>query len=209
MILDIDILKHRAAKDERLTPRHHAGTGFIQVYLKRGLRLHILHPDFPPTRKDSNIHNHRFSFHSQILLGCLKNTVYGLRGGDDHEVYEVYCGSKDAGEFRIVDPVKVGVCTVKRLGVQLLVAGNDYTCEIGEFHTSQGDGLTATLMQKLWEGHENSRVVVPTGTSMKSAFEDQPPAERLWAIIDSTINLVKESGQCPATTGSNQARGRR
>lgn len=206
MILDIDILKNRAAKDERLTPRHHAGTGFIQVYIKRGLRLHILHPDFPATRKDSNIHNHRFSFHSQILYGCLKNTIYGLRGGDDHEVYEVYCGSKDAGEFRVVDPVKVGVCSVQQLDSQILCAGMNYTCEIGQFHTSRASELTATLMKKLWEGHENSRVIVPTGTPMRSGFEDQPPVDRLWPVIENMITMIKEDGLWRVTTDSNQAR---
>lgn len=184
MLIDVDKLRYRAEMDERLRPRHHAGTGFIQAYIKRNVRLHIIHPDFPPTRQDTGIHNHRFSFHSKILMGQLTNTVYGLRKGNDHEVYEVYCGSKDAGEFRIVEPVKVGACSVKVLSTQVMRAGDDYTFELGLFHTSRGEGVTATLMTKLWECHTDSLVVVPNGTSMRSAFADQPPEEKLWEIVE-------------------------
>lgn len=195
MIFRIDVLRNRAAKDERLRPRHHAGTGFIQVYLKRNQRLHILHPEFPPTREDSGIHNHRFSFRSEILLGCLVNTTYGLRFGDDHEVYEVYCGAKGSTEFKVVDPVLTGTCTVDRLAVQPLSSGDTYVCEVGEFHTSTSPTITATRMTKLWECHDNSRVVVPKGTPMRSAFDDQPAEEKLWPVIEHVIDMIRESGR--------------
>lgn len=188
--ININLLKKRS-EDERLRPRHHAGTGFIQVYLKKNLRLHILHPDFPPTRNDSGIHNHRFSFHSRILRGRLVNSVYGLRAGTDHEVYEVYCGSAGSKEFKVIDPVKVGACGVELIGQQSFMAGDEYTFEIGQFHSSKADELTVTLMEKLWEGHENSRVIVPTGTPMRSAFEDQPPVDRLWEIIEHVLSSLE------------------
>ena len=130
-----------------LKPRWH-GNGFIQVYLNPVTRLHIWSPEFPATRVvNAQIHDHRFTFTSKILMGELHNVVYACTPYEkgEHMLSEVYCGGYD----KTKEPKPLHRIVMQRIEPEVYKPGDVYEFGgSGNFHETKCHGLTVTVMTK-------------------------------------------------------------
>src|SRR5690606_30989934 len=79
--LDIDHLRSYGA-----TP-HWFGLGFIQLKLTNDTRIHFWHPALMADTPEEELHDHRYRFHSHILLGNITHEEWFLEENaeGDHE----------------------------------------------------------------------------------------------------------------------------
>jgi len=175
-----------------LKPRFH-GNGFIQVYLNELTRLHIWSQDLPATRvQNARIHDHRFTFISQVLLGALIDVRYAVKIGTDceHTLYQQGPTFSDKSS-----PLEYyGECDIEKISERRIVAGESYgvggpSC----FHdTIPADGrLTVSVMTKTatLEGYR-ARIVSLEKKPIEHAFENQPDAALLKRHVKMALNRI-------------------
>lgn len=150
-------------------PRLHQN-GFVQLDLLDGnSRLHIWSDHMLKAQDPRTpIHNHRFSFSSQVILGQLTHVEYEWVNErsrmneilDSDIVCELFTG---AGDYEHLVPTgQMG--TYHETGRFQLPAGMRYTFEHSRYHDSWGHGLTATIMTKMEvDKIPFATVVVPLG----------------------------------------------
>ncbi len=162
------------------------GLGFIQVVLPANQRMHVWHPDLP--RRDcyvhSAIHNHRFSFRSQVLIGQQKNVRVDLELAKDgtHDIIS-HNGPRSAKGGRISYPV--ATCNVHEREVTSYGPGEEYVMPIFGYHHTPNDGVVVTIMRKIEEDtaiHANS--VCRRGVDFHYDFDRfQMAPERLFEFV--------------------------
>lgn len=189
-IRDVDFYRRHAARgDLRFRPRFHAGIGITQLSIQKDKRLHIWHPDLPPSRLGSPWHNHRFSFKSTVLLGELHHRVVLPRTGHTYDMWETFCEAKTPhGSI-----VNMGTCDLDFCDWDVKLPGDEYSFEAGLFHESSAVGITATLMTKTWESQQRVFVVSEKHAKMTHAFlgdSPRPSDDRLWEIIDAALKSM-------------------
>ncbi|MDH0894260.1 MULTISPECIES: hypothetical protein [unclassified Pseudomonas] len=165
------------------------GLGFVQVLLQGGQRLHVWHPDLPRRRcfEHSAIHNHRFSFESQVLVGQQINISYhAMPAREETATHRLYLheGSRQAGGGR---PWQPNAPVIMREGNrQTIPAGLSYHWYAYDFHRTEpgGDGRVATLMTKLGEGTPGAMSSCAIGVEPDSDFDRfQLTPPQLWAYV--------------------------
>lgn len=124
------------------------GNGFIQLDVAPNWRLHVWPMEPIPAQKVyTPWHDHVFRIESTILVGFLKHTHFRIaevvRG--THHLYEAHSRTGSNTEL-----IKKGTTfNIEEIGTCVFNAGSNYSFEPHEFHTSEGIGLTATLMHKV------------------------------------------------------------
>ena len=165
----------------------HFGVGALQAYLHESdgieQRLHIWHPSLikPGIVGYGDAHDHRFSFTSQVLCGCIENVIWTVThcAQDDatHDVYEVEnaraakdrTGSHD-GICQVVD-----WCYLERKERQVTHEGGWYEFPRRQFHQTRAHGLTVTLVTKFDQQNTRARILCPKGEPLVHAFGDTDP----------------------------------
>ena len=166
----------------------HFGVGALQAYLHEGggieQRLHIWDPSLvkPGIVGFGDCHDHRFSFTSQVLCGCVENVIWTVthcaQEDATHDVYEVEnaraaharTGSHD-GTCRVVD-----YCFFERKERRVAHAGSWYEFPRGAFHQTRTHGLTVTLVTKYDQRDDvRARILCPKGEPLVHAFGDTEP----------------------------------
>lgn len=166
----------------------HAGLGVIQAYLFEGteyeVRLHIWHPKLKKEGMSDHgdIHDHRFTLRSHVLLGEIKHTEYtmfqrdlaepvGMLTWRCHSVTHAREAEKNTGTFHQTgnDEFACGVLQRETITIQ---AGNSYTFPKREFHKSEVDDLTITLVEKLYQDNVPARVLSRLEAPVVHAFTD-------------------------------------
>jgi len=153
--------------------RYH-GNGFIQVVLNPVTRMHIYSPHFLedfPRVDNARIHDHKFTFTSQILLGRLINRTYNVWApGGPHGYYRVDETQKDEPLVRICD------CGLVDRSIEVYSAGESY--DFGgprNFHDAFAEELTVTVMTKTKVDLDHqARVVSINDVTPDNAFGSQP-----------------------------------
>lgn len=182
-----------------IVPRFH-GNGFIQLYLSSNTRLHIWHPDLPPTVENAQIHNHRFDMKSYILRGTLRHRTYNATEASDslfvlkHRKYA--CIGASTPEKFDADTLEQGErVEIIETGAYDLIAGSKYTLPKNSFHSSEGAGLTITLMKKSYQDETPAIVIGPADKAPDHAFnpDNQPRLGDLWEAVESAINALRNS----------------
>lgn len=166
-------------------PRLHPN-GFIQYDLPgRQGRLHIWHPDLPVAQiVHTPIHDHTFDFKSRVIFGRLMHTIYRFDDRVDGD-YRLHRAVVSAGEDTRLEPTPlVGNMNVTR--IHYFSLGERYTFSAGRFHTSEGNGLVATIMQKTRTGvSEYPMVAVPVSVDPDNNFRrHQADAEVLMGYVE-------------------------
>lgn len=190
--MKIDAFRARAKVDPQLEPRFHIGLGMIQLHLikseKNTVRYHVWHPDLPPLTAGRSIHNHRFSFRSEVLKGALWNTPLAPVFGSTHVLWQCF---REGGP-----PAKnLGPVGLRREDTDRFLAGESYFFEAGRFHETQCFGLTVTRMTKLWDAEIPVMVVARPGVSMEHAYDpavQRPPVTRLWEALEDAMKDIDE-----------------
>lgn len=135
------------------------GNGFVQVDLAPKTRLHVWHPYLPRQKVPTPIHDHRFGFTSEVLVGELLNVEYRVKIGYEFNVHEPQTRDRE-------DTVLVPTGDTVSLEIMLLDLvrmGGSYEMQPGAFHETFVHSRTATVMTKTSETTARPRVLVPRG----------------------------------------------
>jgi hypothetical protein len=171
------------------------GLGFIQVQLDGNQRMHVWHPDLPRRAcfKDSAIHDHRFGFTSQVLVGILNSTMYKAEPKESeryatHAAYR-HEGPRMAGGGRPWDRsgwVSIAEYKAHRAN-KWINPGDRYEIKPYELHTSMPvcqDGKAATIMTKTAEFSRGATSYCAVGVTPDAHFDRfQLPEEALWEYV--------------------------
>jgi hypothetical protein len=171
-------------------PRIH-GNGFMQLDFKNGQRLHIWgHPDLPRQKIDTSIHNHRFNFRSEIIVGRLINAVYDFSKVTDAPTHALFEPVTRDGEDTVLEPV-AGAFKVMlhHPAMRLISAGQSYNMHGMKYHESFTDRPSASIMTKIGSSGNSPRVLVPIGTAPDNEFNrnNAMPVEHMWDIIGQVL----------------------
>lgn len=177
------------------------GLGFVQIQLEGAQRLHVWHPELPRRTcfEHSSIHDHRFTFKSQVLVGVQLNYQYehepfipGAVKQLGKQVYTTYlhegartaCGGRPwASDGHIV---------LMRENVEAVHAGNNYIQQAYVYHRTQpgGNGKVATVMLKLSEGLRGAHSTCLSGIKPDTEFDRfQWTPTQLWEIVADVLWL--------------------
>jgi hypothetical protein len=158
----------------------HFGVGALQAYLHEGSgieqRIHIWHESLvkPGIRGRGDVHNHRFSFVSQVLCGAIDNqTVHVELNERGHfDLYEVENARAAHGRTGNHDGRCVVVARASAIAgrPELTHAGQSYEFPRGAFHCSRFIGTTVTLVTKFDQRDERARILCPHGEELVHAF---------------------------------------
>lgn len=189
MELTMDFLKATGQE-----PRFH-GNGFVQLYLDahRTKRLHVWHPNLPPTVGNAKIHDHRFDMESHILCGMIRHEVfYGVENTK---------GAYELGELNCIDKMEanirhLGCFDIFSMGQSFLAPGSYYTFPARNLHTTDNasDGIAATLIFKPQEYPDIfPRIVYPVGEIPDIAFGGtRYNTEELWNAIGDALDTINK-----------------
>ena len=168
------------------------GLGFIQVKLGGNQRLHVWHPDLPRRKcfAHSQIHDHRFSFKSTVLVGMQRNLLYVALPPDAKKptTHWGYLHEGPRTEFgnrpwiRKTDPYRI---IPARRPYQDIGPGETYTMDAYEFHATEPlSGKVATLMTKTREFDRGATSLCEIGIEPDVDFNrKQLCASELWRFV--------------------------
>ena len=180
-------LQQNAIRDQR-KPRFH-GNGFVQLYLDDVNRLHVYHPDLVAVRvANARIHDHRWTFHSKVLIGTLGHQTYDIVPTDfgRWSAKEVPGASNKEVPLQEVPNSR---CEIYLTGHYDIVAGSSYVFSRRNFHKSHHSGITMTFIEKRCDDGNPARVISPYGEVPDHAFAVQPPEQDLWTAIKDAFAL--------------------
>lgn len=174
------------------------GLGFIQVALGGNQRIHVWHPELPrrDCHRDSAVHNHRFSFTSQVLIGQQINHRMKLTDTVLHRTEEathmtfLHEGPRSPTGSRPWIPD--GPVKMRETGMDSILPGSSYNTAAYEFHWTEpgGDGRVATLMTKTWEGKVGAHSTCKLGVDPHVEFDRyQWSDNRLWEVVNDVLSL--------------------
>lgn len=174
------------------------GNGFLQVDILPQWRLHVFHNDLIPygQKVRTTVHDHVFNMKSYILHGSLIHKHYSLTKYDDdagsQHIYSVkYNGNRTMESTLEKEP---GSAEFKLIGFYELNAGSSYQFGAGEWHESESEGLTITLISKGHPLTDKARVAVPKDKLPDNEYrrESVPPSivEEYREIVKSKIDII-------------------
>lgn len=196
------------------------GIGVLQAYLAEGggaeSRVHVWHPSLlrDGIRDHGDIHDHRFSFVSTVLVGQIVNRVATVRenpNGAYHVHQVLHARANPEGVFaaepmRVVPGplgptaqfVDVDFCDVP------VITGDSYFFGRGEFHSTVAYGLAVTVLTKFDQVEAGARVLARRETPPVPAFapgdaDDIQLAGLMDAVLRDARRAVTEVLRCPST----------
>lgn len=170
------------------------GLGFIQIKLPGNRRLHVWHPDLPRRScfAQSSIHNHRFSFESQVIAGNQVNrrfrVVADSHGGFDRISHDGPRSERGGRHSYVAERVRIIPCgRLEEYG-----PGATYRMDELEYHDTPNDGIVITLMKKLREGSVHASSLIEHGYVFDQSFDRFQHSEaELWAFV---VDAFKRAG---------------
>lgn len=167
------------------------GLGFLQVKLGGRQRLHVWHPDLPRRRcyEHSAIHDHRFRFRSQVLVGTQYNHTYMTAEPQGMAVatHTLYKHDGDRSQFGNRPWIPDGDVSVFHRNREEVKAGADYHMAEFVYHSTEpgGDGRVATLMTKTFEDKEraaHSSCSIGVQPDVDFDRKQMSPSD-MWAVV--------------------------
>jgi hypothetical protein len=188
-ILDIDFLKLSAAKYE--SKPYWFGLGFMQLKINDWERLHFWFPDLFPIERDE-VHNHRYTFYSQVLDGILHHETYAvtLDANGDHELFETDCAPGKEGSH----PQHLLPCFLTNTAKYTLTAGASYLFDHETFHTTANTRSAVTYLQREERAKDSALVVKRRGVETICPFKcaEIVTEKECWERIEAALIPIKE-----------------
>lgn len=184
--------------------RHHS-TGLLQAYVPKydgAMRVHIWNKRLK-LRDSGEMHNHRFTLQSHVLVGSLTHERLVLtpdEAGGSHNVWEIPGASQGSdAELRLHERKsdKGSRVNVERTDKCQFMSGDSYTVRKWDFHHARQEDddaeLTVTVVRLLnKETTAPAALLYPVGHRPRHAFTDKPePALMTSLIQDSRLHLRK------------------
>lgn len=173
------------------------GLGFLQLQLAANMRLHVWHPDLPRRHcfADSSIHDHRFNFTSQVLVGTQINRQYHFEHAPDRSTHTAYFHEGARTKFGNRPWVPdFELALTAETSVQVVPAGECYAMPSYVFHSTEpgGDGRVATLMTKVREGTYGAHSLCRIGVMPDVDFDrKQLSTDRMWEFVADVLGDVR------------------
>lgn len=178
------------------------GLGFLQIKLPGGDRMHVWHPALPRRKcfEHSNVHDHRFGFVSQVLVGVQVNQFYRMvptAAQFDH-THAAYLHEGRRTEFGNRPWIRDFSCRLELAGDPMFVkAGEQYEVSPYIYHsTSSGsvDGVTVTLMRKTTEHVQGAHSLCKLGVTPDVDFDrKQWSDDQLWRVFLDAMRTVSKA----------------
>lgn len=169
------------------------GNGFIQIDMSDKTRLHIWDPDLPLRSQtvSTQIHDHRFSFESECIVGAILNQPY-IERYEYGLQYDVYYSRMRHDEDTVLEDSGIDIA-IEPLVSQLIFRGQGYKFEVGMFHETKYDILSITLMTKIHvERNWIPRVLCRKGQEPDNGFDKyQYPDKILWGIVKKAFESIE------------------
>ena len=169
------------------------GTGFIKVYLNPVTRLHIFSPNFPPTVRNSRIHDHMFKFTSQVLIGEMEHTewLFDPVPNGTHKQFKCYCGT----DKREDPPSSIRYRgNIEVFRKHTYKAGDHYTFGgPGKYHEIACSELAVSVVTRTLEYTSyRPKLLVPYGEEPDHAFDpkDKPSVDEMRKEVTRVMMLL-------------------
>jgi hypothetical protein len=146
----------------------------------------------------TGIHDHRFSFKSEVIYGAQSHQEYEMLRTDAGKYYLTAPVRNPSTEDTKLVAIDDKLVNFVPLALKVVERGQTYEFEFGRFHETAPGSLTATIMVKtheepLWE----PRVACLYGTEPDNEFDRmQVDPEILWASVARVAELVNWRGEC-------------
>lgn len=171
------------------------GLGFIQLRLGGNQRMHVWHPDLPRRvcYEHSAIHNHRFSFTSQVLKGTQVNQrcdIEVMKPGTGSHALISHNGPRSDKGGRLSYPV--ADVNVHFRKVERYEAGQVYFMPALEYHHTPCEGVVVTVITKQAELEIHANSLCAQGVEFDYEFD------RFQLSPDALFAFVVDALRCPA-----------
>jgi len=169
---------------------HYFGLGFIQLKLNDAERMHFYTEELPSIMPEEEVHNHRYDFVSQILMGELKQELFEVVPGNTHVLWKESCN--------VDKPVaEAGVpCGLKPKTWHIYRAGSAYGIGHETFHRV-GAKRCITLIRRSGYCKDLAEVVRQVGADKVCPFSKPIHESTLWRIVQEMVretnNVAKAS----------------
>lgn len=180
----------------------HFGVGALQAYLFEGpgyeQRIHVWHHSLVAEgiRGSGDMHNHRFSFKSDVLCGAIDNRECDVTPDDSGDA-DVYLVVNAREQKALTGSFDGNVWFSHRANVRwrapkVTVDGSSYEFSRGDFHVTLPLGTTVTLVTKydVQEGRR-AEIVVPHGATLVHAFDESRAPDVAGVIAEAVSALIR------------------
>lgn len=157
--------------------------------------MHFWCPEIPHPEREE-IHNHRYSFVSQVLAGNLHHSVYHLDATicttsvpfeTDWEIFETNCEPGKEGSVETVTP-----CLLTHVGDFWLEKNSIYEFPYESYHTTEGTEFAIThLTRVLPRVLDFASVIKKRGQTTSCPFKDKIPVAQCWEYIDCALGKAR------------------
>lgn len=159
-MITIDELRRSGTEPEFFQP-----IGVFQLKIDDHVRYHFYHPDWP-AKGANEFHNHRYSFTSEILAGCLKQEIFSVVPDEDGDFQCMSVTCKKGSD--VLDMHNVSLFPI---GSQTFVAGSSYFTEAHTFHIVKPAGPTITRVKRnIAQMRERAEIILPRGSMWSCPF---------------------------------------
>jgi len=160
---------------------HYFGLGFIQLKIDKNTRLHFYNKKLPPIVSKEDIHNHRYDFTSEILLGTLIQEIYEVVPGDTHYLEDESC------QVDVKVESKPKLCSVQMSSRHIHSPKSSYLISHTTFHRVYCDFECITLLNRTDYKKQLAQVIRPIEGAKVCPFSQKVKEEYLWNIIEEML----------------------
>lgn len=165
---------------ENSTGIYYFGLGFIQVKIGNDIRYNFYHPELTPRFVDGEeIHTHPYDFESQILKGCLEETLFDIRTGEDG--YWGFCEIDCKGHNKKLLP-----CNFAVNAILFHSKGEKYKRDYATLHSVS---VTEPTITKFTKGKRYGKAfaLMPKGKEECTPFVSNESEERCWEVVEEIL----------------------
>lgn len=185
-LLDLDYLKW--SYSQYGTYPKYFGLGFFQLKVNDEYRVHYYHKDLKPILHEEEVHDHRYGFKSDVLVGTLWNRVWYFEETEqdsDWELVHVHCkeGVDDTPTVVLPNVRKV------ELGNFPITAGSTYELTQDVFHQVHHDGHVVTGLHRPAQAtKEFSRIIRDKRTPYVCPFSAPVSIDQTWEYLKDVLS---------------------
>ncbi len=179
MIMTLDKMQREA-----LYPPRYMGLGCIKLNLKNGELLNFYHMDRGPPFAEF-IHNHQFTFDSEVLKGTLRNIMYRIDEVEEDMNQKMVFGACTKGiEWEVIKP---NVNAVETRVFDTAVGGT-YHMPVEDFHhVERLDDKVITRVHNIVWHRQEAYFIHPKDEPVLCAFSRPKDVNECWEIIEDTM----------------------
>lgn len=163
---------------------HFFGLGFIQIKLDDHDRVHIYHPELPAFVEEP--HDHRYDFHSTVLVGTLTNIFYEFVSCEPTATRD-YLAETSCDPENTADTTPIPVRLVRKKTITTH-AGASYYVGFDQFHTVHPTGMCATYLQRSPICKDYARTIRREGAPPVCPFSKTIAEDHLWEYVDRVLS---------------------